>query len=141
MAKTKKPRAATTPQDEEARARRLAANLAKARKVKTERAHKRNSKLIWAVIGPRLKGSNCKCGLKKGMTLDELKALQGGCGDVYDYYHYVLKQTPPWAGMTLAEARTAGVAPTPGYVCPVLDAYRRYVERPQSLIDADREAA
>jgi hypothetical protein len=125
-----------TPAEEEARARRKSKALEKARAVRIANAHKRNAELIWKEMGPRIKASGCRCGLKKGMTLEELRELGAGCTSDHDYYRAILKQTPPWAGMTLAQATTAGVAPRAGSVCPILDAYRRYLERPQQLQEA-----
>lgn len=130
-----------TPQEEEARANKKRKALEKARKVRMENAHKRNAELIWHEMAPRLKASSCRCGLKKGMNLEQLRELGGGCTDDHDYYRAILKQTPPWAGMTLAQARSQGVAPTAGSVCPMLDAYRRYLERPQQLQEDAKVAA
>lgn len=125
-----------TPQEEEARANKKRKALEKARKVRMENAHKRNAELIWAEIGPLIKANRCKCKLKKGMTIDQLRGLGAGCTSEHDYYTNVLKQTPPWAGLTLAQALAKGVAPRAGYICPVLDTYRRYLERPQQLQEA-----
>ena len=132
-----KPKPALTPQEEEAQAERKRKALEKARKVRSENAHRRNSILIWQHIQPRIKSSNCRCGLKKGMTLEDLGKLGTGCGSEYDYITKVLKQTPPWQGMTYAEATQAGVMPRPGGVCSTLDAYRRYLERPQTLTETE----
>lgn len=130
-----------TPAEEEALARKKMAGLEKARKIRMANAHKRNAELVWAAMAPRLKASNCRCGLKKGMTLDQLQELGAGCGSDHDYYTKVLKVDPPYKGMTLAEATVAGLAPRAGFVCPMLDAYRRYVERPQQLQEDAKAAA
>lgn len=137
MARTKgsknKPKPALTPQEEERRANNKRKALAKARKVRMDNAHKRNAEIIWHEMAPRIKASACRCGLKKGMTLDQLREFGAGCTSDTDYYTKILKVDPPYAGMSLAEARVAGVAPRGGYVCPTLDAYRRCLEHPEKL--------
>jgi hypothetical protein len=95
-----------TPQEEERIARQREANLEKAR---VARAAKQKAELddrVWPIIAAMRKRRNCKCKLRKGMTLADLRPLNGGC-------------TSAGSGIDSV-----------GCVCPTLDAYRRHLENP-----------
>jgi hypothetical protein len=130
MARTTK-----APADEEATARKRAAALEKARAARKANSHQKIATAIWEVISPRITAANCRCGLRKGMTAEELLALGAGCTDPYDYEHYVLNRpiVPPRS----SAERSSLLARQPGYVCSVLNAYRRYIERPALLYEKD----
>lgn len=102
MAKRKTP---LTPQEEERRADQRRKNLEKAREVRLAKQKKELDEKVWALIGPMKVRRKCKCKIRKGMTLDQLRPLNAGC--------------------------TAGTGFDPGWVCSVLDAYRRYLEDPR----------
>lgn len=131
MAKSK------TPRDEEAIAKKREKALAKARKKRAENQRQKIATMTWDVIEPMIVKKGCRCGLRKGMTHEELVELQGGCTDPHDYRHIILKK--PLPKFRSKKARKAynvqALNENPGYVCPVLDYYRRLVDRPQMLYD------
>lgn len=84
----------------------------------------RTEDAIWGIIYPLVQQRNCKCQLRKGMTLEELKALGAGCTDPHDLKYNILKLQRP----TGRNTRIVNFE-HPGYVCPTLDTYRRAVEK------------
>jgi hypothetical protein len=132
MARTKKARTAA---EEETAARKRAAALEKARAARKANSHEKVANRIWTILEPRIQSSGCRCGLRKGMTLEELRVLGAGCTDPFDYEHYVLGK--PIVEPETAEQRLALLGRQPGHVCSVLNLYRRYVERPALLYEKD----
>lgn len=87
----------------------------------------KTAKEIWSLIFPRIAPNHCSCELKPGMDLEALKALGSGCTDPHDYKYKVLKMQKP-ARLT-EQDRLVALSNYPGHVCPVLDTYRRAVEK------------
>lgn len=54
-------------------------NLAKARAARSRKAQERRAVVAWASVGPLLKANPCRCGLRHGMTLADLRKLGAGC--------------------------------------------------------------
>lgn len=61
---------------------------------------------IWTEVRASIKRTGCRCDIRKGMTYDQLRKLNGGCTDYHGH------QGGRW-------------------VCPTLDLYRRLVGYPQ----------
>lgn len=91
--KTPKPKPVRTPQEEEALAKKRAAALDKARKVRAENQAKKVADQVWPKIRERKAAGGCRCKLKKGMTIEQLRKLGGGC------------TMPRWACPTLTAYR------------------------------------
>jgi hypothetical protein len=66
-------------QNEEQIAQKRHKNLEAARAARSAKAKEKNDNIIWAYLETRLNSSTCKCGLKKGMTLEDLRPLGCGC--------------------------------------------------------------
>jgi hypothetical protein len=81
--------------------------LEKAREARIAKQKAALDEKLWAYIGPMKSRRGCKCKIRKGMTLEQLRPLNGGC----------------------TESAKGG----PGWVCPVLDAYRRLLEKPGDI--------
>lgn len=111
--------------DEEKAARRSEA----AKKAAVTRRKKFNAE-VWAKVEPRLIKRDCKCGLKPGMTWDDLRPLGAGCTDPLDYHFKILgneRKVYKQAKRRQKQAMYWHAQPV-GYVCPVLDYYRRLQE-------------
>lgn len=128
----KKPK---TPREEEVAAKKRQKALEKARAARAANQRQKIATMIWDEVEPLITKKRCRCGLRKGMTHEDLFKLQGGCTDPHDYKHIILKKSFP--KFRSKKARKAyniqSLNENPGFVCPVLDYYRRLVDRPQML--------
>jgi hypothetical protein len=110
---SKRPKKQLTPAEEERRADQRRRNLDKAREARLAKLKIERDKKIWTIIGAMKKRRGCRCKFRKGWTWEQLRPLNAGCTDSEN------------SGLDQA-----------GWVCPTLDAYRRYLEDPEKLKDA-----
>jgi hypothetical protein len=71
--------------------------LDRGRKTAARNRRRRIDSAVWRHVKPKIDTHHCRCGLRRGMSLDELRALNGGCTDpnwccpVLDTYRRLLE--------------------------------------------------
>jgi len=98
---------------------------------------------VWEVVSKNITEQGCRCGLKRGMTWEDLRPLGAGCTSPVDYERKVLGKPAP-VFETEEERRLHNLKllnSQQGYVCPVLDQYRRLVGGPPTRGEQDAQAS